>query len=146
MNQFNLNVSVNIDLSEDTKAFLKNLLGVSAAPAVQASKPAVSAPASMPATPASKPVATTASVTKPTAPVVSKAETAPAATATATAATAPAATATIGIEQVREVLKNKVNTHREAIKAKLDELGAPSVTKLDPSLYTELYNFLQSLA
>jgi hypothetical protein len=139
MNQFNLNVNVNVDLSEDTKAFLKNLLGVSAAPAVQASKPAVSAPAAAQVASASKPVAST--VTKPTAPVVSKAEAAPATT------TAPAATAaTIGIEQVREVLKNKVNTHREAIKAKLDELGAPSVTKLDPSLYTELYNFLQSLA
>lgn len=52
---------------------------------------------------------------------------------------------TISIESVRTVLATKVNDHREAIKNKLNELGAPSVTKLDPSKYQEMYDFLNSL-
>jgi len=52
---------------------------------------------------------------------------------------------TITIESVRAVLATKVNDHREAIKNKLNELGAPSVTKLDPSKYQEMYDFLNSL-
>lgn len=51
----------------------------------------------------------------------------------------------ITIEDVRAALASKVNDHREAIKAKLDELGAPSVTKLDPSKYEVMHNFLNSL-
>lgn len=51
----------------------------------------------------------------------------------------------ITIENVRAALASKVNDHRDAIKAKLDELGAPSVTKLDPSKYEVMYNFLNSL-
>lgn len=51
----------------------------------------------------------------------------------------------IGIEEVRSLLAAKVNSHRADIKAKLNELGAPSVTKLDPSRYEEMYNFLQGL-
>lgn len=53
--------------------------------------------------------------------------------------------AKIDIEELRAVLKDKVNTHREAIKAKLNELGAPSVTKLAADKYEEMYNFLTSL-
>ncbi len=49
------------------------------------------------------------------------------------------------IEDVRKALSLKVNEHREKIKQKLNELGAPSVTKLDASKYDELYNFLESL-
>lgn len=49
------------------------------------------------------------------------------------------------IEDVRKVLAEKVNEHRETIKKKLNELGAPSVTKLDPAKYDEMYNFLMSL-
>lgn len=52
---------------------------------------------------------------------------------------------TISIESVRAVLATKVNDHREAIKNKLNELGAPSVTKLDPSKYQEMYDFLNNL-
>ena len=52
---------------------------------------------------------------------------------------------TVTIEDVRTALASKVNDHREAIKAKLDELGAPSVTKLDPSKYEVMHNFLNSL-
>lgn len=49
------------------------------------------------------------------------------------------------IEDVRKVLAEKVNEHRETIKQKLNALGAPSVTKLDPAKYDEMYNFLMSL-
>lgn len=59
---------------------------------------------------------------------------------------APAASsASKSIEDVRGVLAKKVNEHRDVIKQKLNELGAPSVTKLDPAKYDEMYNFLESL-
>ena len=59
----------------------------------------------------------------------------------------PANTASdnISIEDVREALSKKVATHRSEIKEKLTELGAPSVTKLDKSKYSEMLNFLNSL-
>ena len=49
------------------------------------------------------------------------------------------------IEDVRKVLAEKLDQHRPAIKAKLTELNAPSVTKLDPAHYNEMYEFLVSL-
>lgn len=59
---------------------------------------------------------------------------------------APAASsASKSIEDVRGMLAEKVNEHRDVIKQKLNELGAPSVTKLDPAKYDEMYNFLESL-
>ena len=59
---------------------------------------------------------------------------------------APAASsASKNIEDVRGMLAEKVNEHRDEIKQKLNELGAPSVTKLDPAKYDEMYNFLKSL-
>ena len=51
----------------------------------------------------------------------------------------------VSIEDVREALSKKVATHRSEIKEKLTELGAPSVTKLDKSKYSEMLNFLNSL-
>lgn len=56
---------------------------------------------------------------------------------------APASSLTI--EDVRKVLSGKVNDHRAEIKQKLSDLGAPSVTKLEPSKYQEMYDFLKSL-
>ena len=59
---------------------------------------------------------------------------------------APAASsASKSIEDVRGMLAKKVNEHRDVIKQKLNELGAPSVTKLDPAKYDEMYNFLDCL-
>jgi len=52
---------------------------------------------------------------------------------------------TYQVEEVREKLKEKVADHREEIKAKLTELGAPNVSSLDPSKYTEFVNFLEGL-
>ena len=67
----------------------------------------------------------------------------------AIAPSAPAAqvasSASKSIEDVRGMLAKKVNEHRDVIKQKLNELGAPSVTKLDPAKYDEMYNFLESL-
>ena len=81
--------------------------------------------------------------TKPTAPAA-KPESKPAA---AKPESKPANTASdnISIEDVREALSKKVATHRSEIKEKLTELGAPSVTKLDKSKYSEMLNFLNSL-
>ena len=79
-------------------------------------------------------------------PDVVKAQAAPAASA-AKSESKPANTASdnISIEDVREALSKKVATHRSEIKEKLTELGAPSVTKLDKSKYSEMLNFLNSL-
>ena len=61
---------------------------------------------------------------------------------------APAAPAApqVTIEQVRQALAAKVNGHREEIKEKLNSLGAPSVTKLDPAKYVEMFTFLNALS
>jgi len=50
------------------------------------------------------------------------------------------------IEEVREKLKEKVSEHRSEIKAKLEELGAPNVSSLDPAKYSEFVDFLNSLS
>lgn len=51
----------------------------------------------------------------------------------------------ISIEDVRLALQEKVNEHREKIKAKLTEFGSANVTKLDPVHYEAMYNFLKNL-
>ena len=61
-------------------------------------------------------------------------------------AAAPAAAPQVTIEQVRQALAAKVNGHREEIKEKLNSLGAPSVTKLDPAKYAEMFTFLNTLS
>lgn len=58
---------------------------------------------------------------------------------------APAKAVSRSIEDVRAALAEKVNDHRETIKAKLTEFGAPSVTKLDPASYKAMYDFLKAL-
>lgn len=110
-------VSVNVNLSEDTKKFIAALYSTCAtssctqAPAAEEAK----APASAPKTEAPSP----------------KAE-------------APQKQA-VSIEDVRAALSEKVNDHRAAIKEKLTELGAPNITKLDPAKYSDMLNFLNSL-
>lgn len=49
------------------------------------------------------------------------------------------------VEEVREKLKEKVADHREEIKAKLTEFGAPNVSSLDRAYYAAFVNFLDSL-
>ena len=88
--------------------------------------------------------ATSAAPAAPAAAPVAAPAPAPAAPAPATAP-ATAAPADVTIEDVRKVLASKVANHRAEIKAKLEELGAPSVTKLDPEKYPEMLNFLNTL-
>ena len=111
-----VSVDVNVHLSEKTEQFI---LGLFSGKPVNNTKPAAPAAKqeSKPAAPAAKP------------------ESKPANTASDN----------ISIEDVREALSKKVATHRSEIKEKLTELGAPSVTKLDKSKYSEMLNFLNSL-
>lgn len=136
METIKISVEVSVNLSENTQKFLTSLFGnaiAPSAPAAPASKPAPAAPAKpAPAKPTPQPAAPaqTQSAAKP-------APSAPAAPA--------ASSASKSIEDVRRMLAKKVNEHRDVIKQKLNELGAPSVTKLDPAKYDEMYNFLESL-
>ena len=135
MEPIQIHVSVELNLSQDVKNFLasvvSNHVATPAAPAPAAPAPAAPAPAApapaapAPAAPAAKP-----------APQPAPAPAAPAAPA------APQVT----IEQVRQALAAKVNGHREEIKEKLNSLGAPSVTKLDPAKYAEMFTFLNALS
>ena len=130
-----VSVDVNVHLSEKTEGFILDLVK-SIMPDV------VKAPAAPTAKPESKPAAPTAKPeSKPAAPAA-KPESKPAAPAAKPANTA---SDNISIEDVREALSKKVATHRSEIKEKLTELGAPSVTKLDKSKYSEMLNFLNSL-
>ena len=122
-----VSVDVNVHLSEKTEQFI---LGLFSGKSVNNTKPAAPAAKqeSKPAAPAAKPES------KPAAPAA-KPESKP----------ANPASDNISIEDVREALSKKVATHRSEIKEKLTELGAPSVTKLDKSKYSEMLNFLNSL-
>lgn len=51
----------------------------------------------------------------------------------------------IKIEDVRALLAKKVNDNRDAIKAKLTELGANNVTSLESSNYPKFMEFLNGL-
>lgn len=127
METIQINVNVELNMSQDTKDFISslfksNLQGTPSAPAKQISAPAkqVSAPE------------------KPVTHIPAKPVSAPA---------KPASVSTsITIEQVRQALAAKINGHREEIKSKLNSFGAPSVTKLDPAKYSEMFTFLNSLS
>lgn len=129
METIKISVEVSVNLSENTQKFLTSLFGNAIAPSAPAptapAKPAPAKPTPQPAAPAQ-----TQSAAKP-------APSAPAAPA--------ASSASKSIEDVRAMLAKKVNEHRDVIKQKLNELGAPSVTKLDPAKYDEMFNFLESL-
>ena len=143
MEAIKISVEVSVNLSENTQNFIKSLFGGAMVTATQAQKPAPVAPAA-PAKSASQPAP--AQAPKPQAPAAAPAPTKPAATPAPGAPAAQAASsASKSIEDVRKMLAQKVNEHRDVIKQKLNEFGAPSVTKLDPSKYDEMYNFLESL-
>lgn len=139
METIKISVEVSVNLSENTQNFIKSLFGNAIAPSASAAPAAKPAP-SAPATPA-KPAPA-----KPTPQPAAPAQTQSAAKPAPSAPAAPAASsASKNIEDVRSMLAEKVNEHRDEIKQKLNELGAPSVTKLDPAKYDEMYNFLESL-
>lgn len=52
----------------------------------------------------------------------------------------------VSIQNIRTLLASKVDNHREAIRAKLTELGARNVTGLDARNYDAFYEFLKNLA
>lgn len=52
----------------------------------------------------------------------------------------------VSIQDIRILLASKVDNHREAIRAKLTELGAKNVTGLDARNYDSFYEFLKDLA
>lgn len=52
----------------------------------------------------------------------------------------------VPIQDIRTLLASKVDNHREAIRAKLTELGAKNVTGLDARNYGSFYKFLKDLA
>lgn len=132
MEAIKISVEVSVNLSENTQNFIKSLFTTSQC---ESSKPVASAPvASAPSKPAAAPAPS-----KPATP--SKPVTAPAPSKPAV----PSTPASKSIEDVRKMLAQKVNEHRDVIKQKLNELGAPSVTKLDPAKYDEMYNFLTEL-
>lgn len=115
MEPIKVSINVNLSLSDEAKSFISNIV------ANLLTGSSTSAPAPKPAAPAPKPVAS--------APAPKPAEN----------------DGEISIEDVRKALSLKVSAHRSEIKDKLTELGAPSVTKLDPSLYQEMLDFLNTL-
>ena len=121
MEPIKIEVSVELNLSEDVKNFVASLVSNSSKPAAPVAKP-TPAPAK-PAAPAAKPAPAPAKPAEK--PAEEKAE--------------------ISIEDVRKALASKVANHRAEIKDKLDEFGAPSVTKLDPAKYPEMLDYLNSL-
>lgn len=144
METIKISVEVSVNLSENTQKFLTSLFATGvpsgAQVAASVSKPAPVAPAKPAPQPAPAPAP------KPQAPAAAPAPTKPAATPAPGASAAQAASsASKSIEDVRAMLAKKVNEHRDVIKQKLIEFGAPSVTKLDPAKYDEMYNFLESL-
>lgn len=137
METIKISVEVSVNLSENTQNFIKSLFGNAIAPSASAAPAAPAKPA--PAKPTPQPA-------KPTPQPAAPAQTQSAAKPAPSAPAAPAASsASKNIEDVRGMLAEKVNEHRDEIKQKLNELGAPSVTKLDPAKYDEMYNFLESL-
>lgn len=52
----------------------------------------------------------------------------------------------VSIQDIRTLLASKVDNNREAIRAKLTEMGAKNVTGLDPQNYGPFYEFLKDLA
>lgn len=142
METIKISVEVSVNLSENTQKFLTSLFAAGvpsgAQVAASVSKPVPAAPA--------KPAPAKPAPAKPTPQPAAPAQTQSAAEPAPSAPAAPAAfSASKSIEDVRGMLAKKVNEHRDVIKQKLNELGAPSVTKLDPAKYDEMYNFLESL-
>lgn len=145
METIKISVEVSVNLSENTQNFIKSLFASNALvnrvaadnydPSQEDFAQANKKPAPVKPAPA-----------KPTSQPAAPAQTQSAVEPAPSAPAAPAASsASKSIEDVRGMLAKKVNEHRDVIKQKLNELGAPSVTKLDPAKYDEMYNFLESL-
>ena len=128
MNTIEVNLHVNISLNEDVKSFLTGLFGGN-----KQEQPTQQAHAAKPAQPAPAPK-----------PAAKPAQPAPAPKPAEKSAEKPAESG-LKIEDVRSLLMQKVNDHRSEIKEKLNELGAKSVSTLDPEKYQEMVDYLNSL-
>ena len=171
MEAIKINVEVSLNLSESAQQFVMGLVGLaSGLRSCQCVTTGESAEAKDPEKPksartksskpksartkSSKPKEAPAPVEEAPAPAPAPAEEAPAPVEEAPAPVeeapapveeAPAPAPSVTIDDVRRELAKKVGTHRESIKNKLNSFDAPSVTKLDPSKYYEMYEFLVSL-
>lgn len=145
METIKISVEVSVNLSENTQNFIKSLF-VSNAPVSQIAVDNFGPSQEDFAQANKKPAPAKPAPAKPTPQPAAPAQTQSAAEPAPSAPAAPAASsASKSIEDVRGMLAKKVNEHRDVIKQKLNELGAPSVTRLDPAKYDEMYNFLESL-
>lgn len=129
-----VNVNVNVSLSDDAKSFIQTLF---------ANRPMATTVSNEKVTKSEAPKST-AKVSEP-AEVKETMAPKPTAKADAPKPTAKADAPEVSIEDVRAALSAKVADHRDEIKAKLTDLGAPSVTKLSPDKYVEMINFLEGL-
>ena len=150
METVKISVEVSVNLSENTQKFLTSLFATGVPSGAQVassvSKPASAALAKLASTKPTPQPAAPAQTQSAAEPAAEPASSAPAAEPASSAPAAePASSASKSIEDVRGMLAKKVNEHRDIIKQKLNDLGAPSVTKLDPAKYDEMYNFLESL-
>ena len=137
MEAIKISLEVNVNLSESTMNFLKSFIRQAQQQGLASEDPVPAKPAPAPAKPAPAPA-------KPAKPAKPAPAPAPAPTPAKPAAQ-ETSSGSKSIEEVRALLVTKVNDHRAAIKQKLEELGAPSVSKLDPSKYDEMFNFLNEL-
>lgn len=141
-----IKINIEISLSEATQKFFTSILAGNAriTPVTQETvqmhepvKPVTVSMSQAKPAPTPQPVKP-AQVEKPVEP-------APSASVAQAASSASDSAPQRKIEEVRKALAAKVNDHRDVIKQKLNELGAPSVTKLDPAKYNEMYDFLINL-
>ena len=130
MEAIKISLEVNVNLSESTMNFLKSFIRQAQQQGLASEDPVPAKPAPAPAKPAkpAKPAPAPAPAPTPAKPAAQE-----------------TSSGSKSIEEVRALLVTKVNDHRAAIKQKLEELGAPSVSKLDPSKYDEMFNFLNEL-
>jgi hypothetical protein len=142
--KFSIDVNVNISFDKNTSGLFSNAVNAALAGILSGPRCHCNAPTIEPAEKvAEKPAEKVAE--KPAEKVAEKPAEKVAEKPAEKVAEKPAATTGVSIEDVRKALASKVNEHRQEIKEKLEELGAPSVTKLGPSKYEEMYNYLTSL-
>lgn len=144
MEPIKISVDVNLNISDDAKAFFIGLLsGTACKPAIEdqfVAKKIVTETAAT-NTETKKTVATTSKTT-------AKAEVAEKAKVAEKVKDEEAAndsTEEISIEVLREILAEKINDNRVVIKEKLTEFGCKSISTLDTSKYSEMWHFLNEL-
>ena len=154
-----INIKVAIELPDWAEALVKTIADNIVNGKVQVNqpeKPADEEPAQQPAKPAApatpaKPAATAPKpAAKPAAPAPKPKPAAPAPKPAAKPAepetTEEADEESVHtLEELRDLLKSKVEGNSATIKAKLTEFNAVSLSKLDPEYYDAMYAFLETL-